>query len=1006
MRLLGPLSVTRDGEPLPPLRNRRALWLLSLLALRQSPTPREWLSATLWPDSEPAQAAYNLRRCLSELRAALGPHANRLQSPTMPMLRLDLANADIDVHRFQRQIKRGTPADLEAALECYGGDLLEGCDLDWIALERQRLREAYHAALEERAAQYAQTQEWDRAAALLRRLIAREPAREPAYCRLMEALAAQGARAEVTQAHRALRLYLHDELRTAPAPETDALYACLQSAPAAASRAADTPRPAPSARLSDPPASRLPSPVSALIGRAEEAEELIAAIKSHRLLTLKGPGGIGKTRLAIEAARRNEGNFSGGTWFVDLAPLRLPEQVLPAIAALLAVRETAETDLLTGVKEALRRRHALLLLDNGEHLAAACAEIAGALLPECPRLHLLVTSRQSLGAAGEILWPLAPLSLPPAFCPAFPAQKGAGDEGVNASGKNERRADLMESDAVRLFVERAQAVNSRFAPNLETLEAVAEICRLLEGVPFAIELAAAWMKVLNASALAVRLRNTFALLARTQRAGLPRQQTLWTMLDWSFRLLEPAEQTLLRRLSVFAGGWTLEAAEAVCGPENDVAPTALLLYELVDKSLVTREERNGETWYRLLATTQEYAAEKLPEAERDELRRRHTRYFAAYAEQIRPRICGPDAILHLDRLEMRQPNLYAAADWGRTDRECSTLTLRILTALYRLWGPQFNGDYIWHTAQEALARPETQSAVPERVRALIVLAARRDISRRSPDFIACAEAALALAQTWNDPILLAHAQTQCAASLILSDEPAHYERAHCLLREAEPILVGARDPVLLPALCNTFGLLEGCVGGPESARPHYERAIALYRETGNLIGLTAPLYNLCFGYRAEGNWDAARPLQAQLLALHRALRLWQNVTNTLLHLTMDCLRREEYRAAQEHDREWLETHRAHHLGLDWRSLEFTATIALHLGDFRRAAVLLGLVDRWAGAYDHMNGYAEFREMAEETERTTREQLGEEAFAAAFAQGRAMNEEEGLLYALELEGADP
>ena len=418
----------------------------------------------------------------------------------------------------------------------------------------------------------------------------------------------------------------------------------------------------------------LPVQLTTFIGREQEIAHLVRLIQpapaaerargdEARLVTLTGPGGTGKTRLSLQVGARVLEPFSDGVWLVELAPLADPGLVPQSVAAALGLREQPGRPQVDALADYLRAKHLLLILDNCEHLIGACAETADHLLRAAPRVKILASSREALGIAGETTFRV----------PSLPAPAAEGGLSLAALGQYE---------SVRLFVARAQAALPEFAVTQQNMLAVAQVCRRLDGIPLALELAAARVKLLRVDQIAARLDDSFRLLTGGSRTALPRQQTLRALIDWSYALLTEPERALLRRLAVFAGGWTLEAAEAA-GGDGDVLD---LLSRLVDKSLVVAERAPGdETRYRLLETIRQYAREKLFDApgEAAAARAAHLAYYLALAEAAEPRVFGPDEREWGDRLVAELDNLRATLEWA-LDREPET-ALRLAGALVWFW---------------------------------------------------------------------------------------------------------------------------------------------------------------------------------------------------------------------------------------------------------------------------------------------------------------------------------
>jgi predicted ATPase/DNA-binding XRE family transcriptional regulator len=405
------------------------------------------------------------------------------------------------------------------------------------------------------------------------------------------------------------------------------------------------------------PPNNLPAQVTSFVGRESELTELKRLLRATRLLTLTGSGGSGKTRLALQAASDLLGDYPQGVWVVDLAPLTHPELVPHAVAALLGARQEPGRELYETLASTLRQSHLLLMLDNCEHLVTACAQLVDALIHSCPQLNILATSREALGVAGETTWRVPPLrAADPRHLPELDA--------------------LTQYEAVRLFVDRAVAVQPGFGVTNQNAPAVAQICYRLDGIPLAIELAAARARVLTPEQISERLDNRFHLLTGGHRMSLPRQRTLRALVDWSHDLLSAEEKVLFRRLSVFRGGWTLDAAEAVCAGESLETWQILdLLSSLVDKSLVLADEQpDGRMRYRMLETLREYGHDQLRHAAEEViLRDRHRDWFTGLAETAEPELWKAEQETWLQRLEVEHDNLRAALDWSAA-RGAHTLT--------------------------------------------------------------------------------------------------------------------------------------------------------------------------------------------------------------------------------------------------------------------------------------------------------------------------------------------
>jgi predicted ATPase/class 3 adenylate cyclase len=447
----------------------------------------------------------------------------------------------------------------------------------------------------------------------------------------------------------------------------------------------------------DTPHHNLPIQLTRFVGRERELAAVQQLLLAERLVTLTGAGGVGKTRLALRLAAELLDGFADGVWLADLAPLADPMLVPQAVASALAVREQPERPLVQTLQDVLRPKHLLLLLDNCEHLVAACAALAEALLRACPELRILATSREALGIAGEATWRVPPLASPdPERLPSLES--------------------LVQYEAVRLLLDRAELAAPSFTITQQNAAAVAQVCQQLDGVPLALELAAARIKVLSVEQLAARLSDRFRLLTGGSRSALPRQQTLRALVDWSYDLLTEPEQVLFRRLAVFAGGCTLDAAEGVCAGDG-IEPGEVLehLARLVDKSLVIADPSPAsELRYRLPETIRQYSAEKLGEAgEGATLRGRHRDWWLALAERTGPGALDPQRLAWLER---EYDNLRAALRWS-IDSGQAEPGLRLAAGLCDFWYARgyFSEGCAW--LAELLALPATTAATA-RARAL------------------------------------------------------------------------------------------------------------------------------------------------------------------------------------------------------------------------------------------------------------------------------------------------
>ncbi|RYG44842.1 hypothetical protein EON79_14025, partial [bacterium] len=636
--MFGTMRTWVEGEPLPRMRSRKARWLLALLALRNGgPVGRGWVAGTLWPDAEATVALTNLRSVVSDLRRALGPQAERLKTPDRKTLALDLDQAEVDVLTFDTALRAGEP---EQAVALYTGPFLEDCDEEWAAQDRKTRERACLGALRDMAEAHP-----ERAVAFYERSVEIAPWQDGPRRDLMAALARSGDLNAALGVYRDFAHALRGETGGSPDLQTTDLYVRLRSGESAMA-GPEPGRESPSA---------LPHAVTSFVGREDELLDIGRQLHPHRLVTLVGMGGLGKTRLAREAAQSVQGDYSDGAWLVPLEAVSDEGGLLRQTATVLGVKETPGRTLLQSMLASLRPKRLLLLLDNCEHLIAACSRLAERLLGECPGIRILATSREPLGLIGEKVWPVPGLTVPdPAHLPEHPAT---------------RRRVLMGYESVQLFVERAKEASAGFELTGENAEPVARLCVLLEGSPLALELAACRTRTMGVREIATRLsEHRLDLLTAGRNTGIARHHTLRAALDWSYSLLLPEERTLLARLSVFSGGWTLTAAEAVSGASTDV------LESLVDKSFVVFSP-NGR--YRMLDTVRQYAKEKLAaSSEEAEVEMRHAHWFTDLAERWE----AEEASLEVFEAEMG--NFHAAMNRCDADPETG---LRLTGALGDYW---------------------------------------------------------------------------------------------------------------------------------------------------------------------------------------------------------------------------------------------------------------------------------------------------------------------------------
>ncbi len=565
----------------------------------------------------------------------------------------------------------------------------------------------------------------------------------------------------------------------------------------------------------------LPIQPTSFIGREKEMQEIKKLLRLHPLVTLLAPGGTGKSRLSLQVGADLFEEFPDGVWFIELAALTDPAMVVPAAACVIGVREEAGHPLLQTLREALASRKMLLILDNCEHLIAECARFAQSLIQSCPFVRLLASSRESLNVPGETAYRIPSLQVPdPKSRPTLET--------------------LTQFDAVRLFIDRATSIQNTFALTRENVPSLAQLCARLDGIPLAIELAAARIRSLSIEEINSRLDNCFRLLTGGSRTALPRQQTLRALIDWSFDMLNPVEKQLFCRLSIFSGGWMLEAAEAVCvGEEVEDWEVLDLLTGLADKSLVVAEPQEAQTRYRLLGTIRQYAHEKLQESgENERLAAVHHRSFFTFVEETSAGLLGNGEQAALELLNREQENLRTALDWAMAHDP--NAALRMAVRMGRFW---YLGGYLREGRERLESVLATGAAAESGLHAEALFEAGR---------LAVEQGDLAPAR----PLL---------------------ERCRTLCRETGKSRLEA-------AAMNSLGIIALLQSDYPAARDLLKESIALQREQGNREGMVAAMINLANLLQDQGEYAEARLLYEESILIEQALGKKRGLATALLNL--------------------------------------------------------------------------------------------------------------------------
>lgn len=713
----------------------------------------------------------------------------------------------------------------------------------------------------------------------------------------------------------------------------------------------------------------LPVQMTSFVGREKEVAELTRLLMSVRLITLTGSGGTGKTRLAQEVSAQQMDSFPHGVWMIELAPLADPSQILPTLAQVLGLQESPALSLSTIVVNYLKNKTALLILDNCEHLIDACARLADELLHHCAQIKIIASSREALGIAGEVAYPVPSLQVP---------------------------------EAVQLFSERASAANPKFHCYENNITAVTRICTRLDGIPLAIELAAARAKFLTAEQIAARLDDRFRLLIGGSRTAIPRQQTLRALIDWSYDMLSGEEKRLLRITSVFTGGWTLEALESVANDPSTIEH----LEKLVNKSLVVAEDKETAMRYSLLETIRQYAREKLLDAgEREALliRNRHLDFYLHYVLAVEPKIRGPEALAGLDELEEEQDNIRAALEWAIENNILAALQMSAVLALY--WGQRASATEGYTWVQSMLARAET--FVPPDGKAEVVFrqARARAVTVRATMALQLGdnhaaekaiEASVALLRGVNDPKGLAYALALGSTILGFQDK---VQRARSWAQEALSISreYGYTYEYAMVAGSDIF---LSVVANQPLPKASAEEMIQASRASGNpyLIGLA--ISNAGRMAMSIGRLEEAYSLLKEAADIFYQMRdrtFYPVCRSELGHLFRKDGR---YEQAEEIYRETIIAFQdlGQRAGVA-HELECFAFIAIERGSNKRAATLLGAAEKLREIIQSDMTILERPEYGAALLKL-RAQMNEAALAEAWAAGRAMPIEQVIRFAIQ------
>ena len=904
--ILGPLEIRVDGAPVA-LGGARLRTLMSRLALDagRAVTASALIDA-LWADEPPEGAANALQSLISRVRKVLGDPALLAAAPGG--YRLAIAPESVDAVRFETLSRSGREAlraddpsaaraTLREALALWRGPALaDVADAAFAVAPAARLDELRLAALTDRLDAELRLGQAAEALAELEALSAEHPLRENIATLHVRALYAVGRQADALAVYEQVRRALADQLGIDPSKELAEVHlAVLRSDPALAPPASE-----------HAPRTNLKTRLTSFVGRDEEVARIGKMLDASRLVTLVGPGGAGKTRLAGESAQRVLERFPDGAWLAELAPVTDPGEVPQAVLSALGPRESrmmsgsgspaAAAALLRSAEdhliESLAEKRILLILDNCEHLVGAAADLAETLLGHAPGLRVLATSREPLTIDGESLFPVPPLALPDAdgldeFCLRIrESESGGGGRVANASGGGRTGADtgtgtgtgrdpltvadtVLAYPAVRLFADRAAAVVPDFAVDADTLPDVVRICRSLDGLPLAIELAAARLRTLPLHQIAGRLGDRFRLLTGGSRTAMPRHQTLRAVVEWSWELLSEDERDLAERLAVFPGGVTAEAAAAVTpGLDPDVAFDQLCA--LVDKSLLQAvpTEPGQDPRFRMLETLREYGADRLSGAGRlADTRRAHAAFFLNLAETAEPQLRRGSQMVWLKRLNAERDNILAALRFAAADGDADT-AVRIAAAMAWYWslGDQNREGRSWMRVALDVPGPSSREAhaivaVMERITAVFEDYLWEEIPQLTQEIVET----LAALDTFEHPLL---ALAAIVAPMLADDRQR--------LEAAVDQHLDHPDPWVRAMLYLMRGMAAENAGIREPVRADFERARVLFEELGERWGLSACLNGMASLAITAGDDAQALELQTQALELIREINAYSS----------------------------------------------------------------------------------------------------------------------------------
>ena len=1012
LHLLGPPQIQLDGTFIT-LERRKGTALLAYLAVEHGRHSRASLSALLWPDLEQSKAYKNLRQTLWDIQQSIGEGGITADRESIGLN--DDADIGLDVSKFEScldEVRRQSDISLHAALltdsvKLYRNHFLTGFSLkdahpfnDWAFAKTEELRHQMARALVMLSDDLCALGQAEQAIPYARRLISFDPLDESSHRQMMQVYLQAGQHSAALKQYQACEQLLRKELGMDPQPETRELYKKIRKRdikPTQVEKRAE----------STLPSHNLPLQLSSFIGREKEQKSMAKLIATNRLVTLVGTGGIGKTSLALQMGHKLLNEYPDGVWFVALDSLSDPVLVSQTVAAVFDIRERSDKPILELLTHALSTKAALLILDNSEHLLDACVQLITALLQTCPGLKILATSREPLAMAGEATYRIPSLSLP--------------------EKKEVSLEKASEYEAIRMFAERAALAQSTFQLTDENIHTIAKICRKVDGIPLAIELAAARVNVLQVNEILHKLEESFQLLTNQSRTTSIRHQTLQASMDWSWGLLDETERVFLRQLSIFAGGWTLEAAQAVC--DGNVLE---LTSALVKKSLIMVQQTRQGTRYRFHEIVRQYAYQRLLESgDKNRLHTWHLGYFLVLAEQAEQELRGPSLVGWMERLNEERNNIRIALHWAdQIDVEAG---LYLSSRLMRYWesanlpeGQRWLENFINKPESKdfPLARAHAlstyswlltwlqqfQKAYPVAEESLVLFRAAGDqhgevdvlvslenmfqFKDEMETAIEFGKQAVALAQSLGDRWRLANALLYLGWNYHdLPQRFAYWEKAIDLYRE-----VG--DHITLANLLGLLGQFRVLHGDFELGEQCVEEALRLWEANRRASVWDSPRVTQSLIASMKGDYEQAETVLREVMIYaqergNRMSQLWVQVR--LGHVLL--------RAGDLTEARQILTETAQNFGKDGYTigavfaLEGLAELFSVVGKPNYAARLIGCTDRVRERIQDPR--PEFEQAnVDKIMAACLAKMGEAVFSDAYDEGQKMSLEAAILYALE------